>query len=170
MGSECNPSKPRYDITMSKRTRKPSSLGKEAGWCPLKSCFSDKESPQRGTNEEEGKSPTRVDEKGESADEKGRPLTCVDEKKKTPETDEGRENDHKSLKQLIDGKRSSLGQHFTEEEKQLQVVVKQHAEGIHGVKFKRMVSRYASVLSRLIKTKRDSDLGSRRKPTLRLSM
>jgi len=62
--------------------------------------------------------------------------------------------------------RSSLGQHFTEEEKQLQLVTKQQQEGVRGLKLKRMVSRYAKVLSHLIKVKGDS----RKKPLLLLKM
>uniref|UniRef100_A0A5B7C0S7 Uncharacterized protein n=1 Tax=Davidia involucrata TaxID=16924 RepID=A0A5B7C0S7_DAVIN len=129
MGSEYNPSKPHYNISMSKRTRKP-----QENQIPLE----EKESPPKDVNE------------------------LVEE------------NDHRSLKQLMikgDGEgRSSLGQHFTEEEKQLQVVVKQHEESLDGVKFKRLVSRYARVLSHLIKIKGGPPLGSRKKPVLRLSM
>ncbi|KAL6981577.1 hypothetical protein U1Q18_023203 [Sarracenia purpurea var. burkii] len=122
MGSQSNPSKPHYDINMSKRTRKTLNLGKEADQSYRKVPSPEKESPTNGVNEEE-KSST-----------------------------EGEESDHQkmSLKQLIKGKRSSLGQHFTEE-KQLPLVVKPREEGLDGVKFKKLVSRYAGVLGRLIK-------------------
>ena len=79
---------------------------------------------------------------------------------------EAEESDRKmSLKQLIKS-RSSLGQHFTEEEKQLQLVTKQQQEGVQGLKLKRMVIRYAKVLSHLIKAKGDSQ----KKPILLLKM
>ncbi|KAA8515738.1 hypothetical protein F0562_018651 [Nyssa sinensis] len=121
MGSEYNPSKPHYNISMSKRTRKPLNLGKEANGNPLEDCSLEKESFEKDI---EG-----VEEK--SGNEEGEEII----------------SDHKSLKQLMingDGEgskgRSSLGQHFTkEEEKQLQVVVKQHEESLDGVKFKRMI-------------------------------
>ncbi|KAF3964666.1 hypothetical protein CMV_011076 [Castanea mollissima] len=82
------------------------------------------------------------------------------------------ESNRKSLKQLIKS-RNSLSQHFTAEEKQLQIVPKQQKEeGVHddGVKLKKMVSRYAKFLSRLIKVKRDLPKGgeSRKKPLLLL--
>ncbi|KAA8520309.1 hypothetical protein F0562_014565 [Nyssa sinensis] len=119
---------------MSKRTRKPLNLEKEAN---QKACSSEKESPPKDVNE-------------------------YSEEKTSDEAEDN--NDHKSLKQLMikgneEGNkgRSSLGQHFTEEEKQklkqIQVVVKQHEEVRDGVKFKRMVNRYAKVLSHLIKKK-----------------
>ncbi|GLT80658.1 hypothetical protein SLA2020_520850 [Shorea laevis] len=64
--------------------------------------------------------------------------------------------------------RSSLGHHFTQEEKQLQVQVvkKQHQDG----KFKGMMSRYAKVLSHMIKVKREPRIGSQKKHLLRLTM
>ncbi|XP_059654304.1 uncharacterized protein LOC132301027 [Cornus florida] len=139
MGSECNPTKPHYDITMSKRTRRRLDLEKEANL-------------QISMNSE----------KGSDCQES----VCKVEDKSA---NEGEENDHKSLKQLI--KTTSLGEHFTEEEKQLQIVVKQEEDGIDGVKFKRMVSRYAKILSHLIKLKKkDPHLGSRKKPVLQLKM
>lgn len=154
MGSESNGGKFRYDLSMSKRTRKPLNREKEDNQCALKSSFSDKEIPQKGENDE------KEDEH------------CF------KVVDEGEESDHKSLKQLIEG-RSTLGQHFTTEEmkqpmlvhkhdeKKLQLVVTHHEEGLDGVRFKEMVSRCAKVLSRLIKKKRDPRIGSRRISTLR---
>ncbi|XP_006338862.1 uncharacterized protein [Solanum tuberosum] len=112
MENECNfPRKLRYDISMSKRTRK--------------------------TAKEEDV----VVESVEYHDEEL--MNNSDEKK--------------SLKQLIEGRRTSLGHHFTEEERQVQIVVKQ-AEN-NGVKFKEMVSRYAKVLSHMIKLKRKKPAG-----------
>ncbi|CAK9310319.1 unnamed protein product [Citrullus colocynthis] len=65
-------------------------------------------------------------------------------------------NDHKSLKQLINGEgkaetrsdegnrgRNSLGQHFSEEEiNNLQIVKKQHHDGLQGVKLKKVVGKF----------------------------
>ncbi|CAJ1958318.1 unnamed protein product [Sphenostylis stenocarpa] len=89
---------------------------------------------------------------------------------------QGGESDHKSLKQLIigddkeakkgnndersKGSRNSLGEHFTEEEKQhLQLVrIQQKDNNLQGLKFKKLVSRYAKVLGHLMKAKRDPHL------------
>lgn len=130
MGSECNPTKPRFDITMSRRTRKPV---------------------------------LNLDD----------PTSSVDEVEEI--------NDQKSLKQLMNGdetskkkngdeskSRNSLGEHFTEEEKQLQLVKLQQQK---GVKLKGMVNRYVKVLSHLIKVKRNPrTVGSTKKPLLRLKV
>ncbi|XP_044489491.1 uncharacterized protein LOC123213925 [Mangifera indica] len=130
MGSQCNPTKPRFDITMSRRTRKP--------------IFN-------------------LDD----------PTSSVDQVEE--------DNDHKSLKQLINRDetskkknaeeskgRNSLGEHFTEEEKQLQLVKLQQQK---GVKLKGMVNRYVKVLSHLIKVNRDPrTIGSTKKPLLRLKI
>ncbi|KAK6786484.1 hypothetical protein RDI58_015009 [Solanum bulbocastanum] len=111
MENECNfPRKLRYDISMSKRTRK--------------------------TVKEDV-----VVESVEYHDEEL--MNNSDEKK--------------SLKQLIEGRGTSLGHHFTEEERQVQIVVKQTQN--NGVKFKEMVSRYAKVLSHMIKLKRKKPAG-----------
>lgn len=140
MGSGCNESKHHYDISMSKRTRRPSkvqdadqnsSTGSPGNDAPVKAVV----------DEGDESSPSIVGDAEEKYDRK------------------------KSLKQLIKS-RSSLGQHFTEEEKQLQLVTKQQQEGVQGLKLKRMVSRYAKVLSHLIKVKGDS----RKKPLLLLKM
>ncbi|KAL9321933.1 hypothetical protein ACSQ67_009986 [Phaseolus vulgaris] len=104
------------------------------------------------------------------------------------EVKQGGENDHKSLKQLIigdddkeamkgnsdergKGSRNSLGEHFTEEEKQhLQLVRMQQKENLQGLKFKKLVSRYAKVLGHLLKAKRDPHLGDAgKKPVFKLS-
>ncbi|CAL5184783.1 unnamed protein product [Lathyrus oleraceus] len=98
-------------------------------------------------------------------------------------------NDHKSLKQLIGGEekettmkssssdegdnskgRNSLGEHFSEEEKQLQLVRMQQKDNLQGLKFKKLVRRYAKVLGHLIKAKRDPHLGDAgKKPVFKLS-
>lgn len=162
MGSECNPGKLRYDITMSKRTRKPLNLGEEKQ--NLTTCSSKEEILVNG---EDG-----FLAKAEDDDD-------VEEEDK----------DHKSLKQLINingneepklnssddsaskgGSRSSLGQHFSEEEKQLQLVRKQNQGGLQGLKLRGMMGRYVKVLSHLIKAKRDPRIVSQKKPPLRLPM
>ncbi|RDX70418.1 hypothetical protein CR513_50342, partial [Mucuna pruriens] len=92
------------------------------------------------------------------------------------EVKEGGVSDHKSLKQLIigddkeanrgsggergKGSRNSLGEHFTEEEKQhLQLVRMQQKDNLQGLKFKKLVRRYAKVLGHLMKAKRETHLG-----------
>lgn len=167
MGSQCDPSKRHYDITMSKRTRKPISdhlqeaninnNNNHTKWdIPLKTIASlfDQSSPKKG-------------------DHHGGQVAA----------EELEESDHrKSLKQLIHGDesaaggRSSLSHHFTEEEKQqqqLQLVKSTNQQGHNnngGVKFKGMMSRYAKVLSHLVKVKREPHIGSRKKRLLRLTM
>ncbi|XP_019263803.1 PREDICTED: uncharacterized protein LOC109241516 [Nicotiana attenuata] len=109
MESECFPRKLRYDISMSKRTRKsPLNIKEEAIKSP--------EHPQQLINSVENREDVISNEEEEELDEK------------------------KSLKQLIEGRGTSLGHHFTEEEKQLQLVVKQ-PEGslMNGLKFKQML-------------------------------
>lgn len=140
MGNERgNPNKSSYDITMSKRTRKPLNLQAEADLVPPKASSSEKEISTKAIKKEEEES-----------------------------SSEGEESDHKSLEQLIKI-RSPLGQHFTEE-KQLPLVVKHQEEGLNGLKFKGLVSRYTRVLSRLIKIKRDSHLRPGKNPTLRMTL
>ncbi|XP_038993280.1 uncharacterized protein LOC120116990 [Hibiscus syriacus] len=81
--------------------------------------------------------------------------------------------DHKSLKQLINGDETggnttSLGRHFSEEEQHLQLV-KKNQQYNNGEKLKGMMSRYAKVLSHLVKVKREPGLGSKKKHLLRLT-
>ncbi|KAF3452655.1 hypothetical protein FNV43_RR03088 [Rhamnella rubrinervis] len=154
MGSEYNLHKHHYDITMSRRTRnKPLNVDREANY---------------------QKDIIIVQKGGGDLN----PSTGI--------VAAGEQNGHKSLKQLIsvdngikamvksctsdEGSRgrSSLGQHFTEEEKNLQLVRTQQKEGgPQGRKLKKMVSRYAKVLSHLINAKRDT---TQKKPILRLTM
>ncbi|XP_039004554.1 uncharacterized protein LOC120131693 [Hibiscus syriacus] len=122
-GSECNRSKPHFDITLSKRTRKPLN----------------NQPQQPNTNDKESEN-----------------------------------EDRRSLKQLINGDEAnggtaSLGRHFSEEEQQLQLVKKNQQYNNDGVKLKGMMSRYAKVLSHLIKVKRGPGLGSKKKHLLRLT-
>ncbi|KAJ1377962.1 hypothetical protein SESBI_48336 [Sesbania bispinosa] len=139
-----------YDITMSRRTRKQSF-------------------------------PVQANEKPISVDD-------VSQQTSLPEVKES-ENDHKSLKQLIRGEekldavkcnnnnndeggkgRNSLGEHFNEEEKQLQLVRLQQKDNLQGLKFKKLVRRYAKVLGHLMKAKREPHLGDAgKKPVFKLS-
>lgn len=67
--------------------------------------------------------------------------------------------------------RNSLGEHFNEEEKQLQLVLmQQKKDNLQGLKFKKLVRRYAKVLGHLMKAKRDPHLGDAgKKPLFKLS-
>ncbi|KAB2081196.1 hypothetical protein ES319_A05G115900v1 [Gossypium barbadense] len=144
MGSECNQSKPRYDITMSKRTRKANAIANED--------LNHSNSTFAGSSISEHRK--RDDEQEEEK--------------------ESENEDRKSLKQLINGDEtantSSLGRRFSEEEEQrLQLVKKQQDYGNGGVKLKGMMSRYAKVLSHLVKVRREPSLGSKKKQLLRLT-
>lgn len=143
MESDYKSSKRHYDITMSKRTRRPTNSNQIYS-APISPC---QDIPPPGK--------AVVNEFGEDEN-----------------SSHSEESDRKSLKQLIKS-RNSLSQHFTAEEKQLQIVPKQQKEeGAHddGVKLKKMVTRYAKFLSRLIKVKRDLPKGgeSRKQPLLSL--
>ncbi|KAM3734192.1 hypothetical protein ACB098_11G195500 [Castanea mollissima] len=111
MESDYNSGKRHYDITMSKRTRRPTNSNQIYS-APVSPC---QDIPPPGK--------AVVNDLGE------------DESSSHSE-----ESDRKSLKQLIKS-RNSLSQHFTAEEKQLQIVPKQQKEeGVHddGVKLKKM--------------------------------
>ncbi|KAE9584939.1 hypothetical protein Lal_00024266 [Lupinus albus] len=145
-----------YDITMSRRTRKQSFQ------------------VQVGNEEPPPKDDTSVEN------------SVLSEVK---EDENENENDHKSLKQLIigdekdaiimkcnsdeggdKGGRNSLSEHFNEEEKNLQLVRVQKKDNIQGMKFKKLVRRYAKVLGHLMKAKRDPHLGEAgKKPPFKLS-
>lgn len=161
MGSECNPtSKQRYDITMSKRTRKPFSLPQLKVHAPTKA------------------SPEKDRATGDS-DHSSLKQLMINVKINT----EGTNNEGNTSDESENRVRNSLGQHFSEEEKkqqqQLLLVKKQKQELIHGAKLKGVMGRYVKVLSHLIKAKRNSsssssstrsNTGSRKKPVLRLAM
>ncbi|KAG6792648.1 hypothetical protein POTOM_001800 [Populus tomentosa] len=181
MGSErCNiPCKPRYDITMSRRTRKPVmnfeeanrnpttvSTEEESGAKDVVVHYKETESfPATVDVEEDRKSSLKqliIDNAGSQESE---PAKLV-----LQETGGG---DDENIERKLSGSRNSLGQHFKGEEKQLQLVtMKQAKEGTEGVKLKGMVGRYVKVLSHLIRIKRDTRMnnGSRKKPLLRLPM
>ncbi|XP_031114120.1 uncharacterized protein LOC116017910 [Ipomoea triloba] len=144
MGSEFLSRKPHYDITMSKRTRKPASnvinIQESA-----ENCISGTVKMNQVVNE-----------------------VCDDHEGIIQGDDDDSDRSKKSLKQLIEGGRrgTSLGEYFTAEEKQLQVaVVAAEDGGSNGVKFKRMVRRYTKVLSHMMKLKRDAN-----KPHFRLKL
>ncbi|KAL6964841.1 hypothetical protein U1Q18_035896 [Sarracenia purpurea var. burkii] len=189
MRSDCNPSKPHYDLSMSKRTRKPLNLEREAddktAQITLKPSSLEREADdqmaqitlkQGSLDIEAGdqmaqipikprylerESPTDHGiNKEEKEDEKEE-----EEEEEEKSSHEGEDSGHKSLKQLIKG-RNSLEEHFTEEEQKLQLVVKRQ----HRVDFKKLVSRCSRVLSRLIEVKREPRVGYRNKPTLRFTM
>ncbi|XP_077226175.1 uncharacterized protein LOC143859336 [Tasmannia lanceolata] len=139
MGSECNLSRRHYDLSMSKRTRKPT-----------------------------GETIRSPDQNGDQ--ESMVPSTWV----------EGKDNglDRRSLKELMEGEVrekhgeakqcNSLAHHFIEEEKHLPLAKKQ-GDCLEGAKLTGMVNRYVKVLNHLIKVKRDSSLGSRKRAMIRLS-
>ncbi|XP_054814215.1 uncharacterized protein LOC129314808 [Prosopis cineraria] len=152
MNSLSPATKHRYDITMSRRTRKQTSSEK-----PRSDAI---------------------------ADSKNRDNGIVVSLENLLQVKDGEEiSDHKSLKQLIRGDsetnhnnnnnnkgRNSLGQHFHEEEKNLQVVRKNQNDSVQeGLKFKKLVRRYAKVLGHMMKAKRDPHLGeSGKKPVFKL--
>ncbi|KAF9665462.1 hypothetical protein SADUNF_Sadunf16G0125300 [Salix dunnii] len=184
MGDDrCNtPCKPRYDITMSRRTRKPVMSFEEANQNPKTVLVSpDEESDAKdvvvhyketdsfpakvGVEEDRKSSLEKLIIISNSGNQESEPTKLV--------VQETRGEDDESIESKLSGSRSSLGQHFKGEEKQLQLVtMKQAKEGIEGVKLKGMVGRYVKVLSHLIRVKRDKRLnnGSRKKPLLRLPM
>ncbi|KAK2637171.1 hypothetical protein Ddye_031963 [Dipteronia dyeriana] len=167
MGSECNSSKRRYDISMSKRTRKPLNVEDSDG----------NRTMEMGSPDDlKGVVVAEVDQQVEGDDD----LKGVVDAEEEEEEEEEEKNDHRSLKQMIKGDekskvkinrgRNSLGEHFTEEEKQLQLVKAQKQK---GVKFKGMVNHYVKVVGHLIKLKRDprnSNIASRKNPLLRLTV
>ncbi|CAN6996682.1 hypothetical protein IGI04_018453 [Brassica rapa subsp. trilocularis] len=133
MGSEVvNPIKPRFDLSMSRRTRKPwsSSLVNEMQHQVL--------STQSSQQEKE----LEQDEDRE-IDRKSLNNLMRSEQESNGEANVSNKN--------------FLGQHFGDDEaikQTMQVVVKKQG-GQNGVKFKGMMGRYVKVLSGLMKAKRD---------------
>ncbi|OIT32669.1 hypothetical protein A4A49_37959 [Nicotiana attenuata] len=113
MGSKVSPRKLHYDVSMSKRTRKPLNLN--------------------------AINPQQSEEL----------IGSVESKQAPAPSEEERKYERKSLKQLIEVRSISLRQHFIEEEKQLQVMVKQQPEEsmVNGLKLKKIVTCYTKVLS-----------------------
>ncbi|OVA06354.1 hypothetical protein BVC80_8883g27 [Macleaya cordata] len=155
MGSEFNPYKRRYDLSMSKRTRKPS---KHEGTSQLKSTGS---STGRLGNTDHKSLRELIN--GGSGEEK----MAIDKKQNVKLI----ENEGEGKCAPENGGRNSLRYYLKEQEEDLQLVsTKQQGEGMKGVKLGGMVSRYVKVLNHLIKVQRDPCLGSRKKPVLRLTM
>ncbi|KAM1589723.1 hypothetical protein ACFX10_028586 [Malus domestica] len=170
-GSECSINKRCYDITMSRRTRKSSfnynvqegiSIPTPAPALALKKF---------------------LDENGDGGDQSS-PSPSPSPSKVENEDHPENGYDRKILKQLINGDeraraviklgnegstgRSSLGQHFTEEEKgkNLQLVKKQQRaeESLQGgMKLKKLVSRCAKVFGHLVIVRSDRTLREPRK-------
>lgn len=140
MGSEVlNPTKPRFDLTMSKRTRKP--------WSSL---INDMHHHALSTQSSQPK----PDKEQEQIEDKEIDRKSLNNLMKCEEKSNGEAN--------VNNK-SSPGQHLGDDEgikHTMQLVVKKEKQG--GVKFKGMMGRYVKVWSGLIKTKRD-----RKTPVLR---
>ncbi|XP_019055621.1 PREDICTED: uncharacterized protein LOC109115737 [Nelumbo nucifera] len=182
MGSESNLNKRHYDLSMSKRTRKPVKLEGSNRQAITVRHPEKRNHPTTEVDEEKDNYKSQTENSSSRVVEERKNAKCSP----TPGVD-GKEDttDHRSVKELINGngegevKRgqgsrssgNSLGHRFTfTEEKQLQLVTKQQGEGTEGVKTGGMVSRYVKALSHLIKVKRDPHLGSRKKHVLRLKM
>ncbi|KAF8045344.1 hypothetical protein N665_5147s0002 [Sinapis alba] len=136
MGSEViNPIKPRFDLSMSRRTRKPwsSSLVNNEMQHQVLST----QSSQQQEKELEQDEDREIDRKS------------LNNLMRSEQESNGEANDNN---------KNSLGQHFGEDDEgikqKMQVVVKKQG-GENGVKFKGMVGRYVKVLSGLMKAKRD---------------
>jgi len=181
MGSErCNiPCKPRYDITMSRRTRKPFMNFEEANRNPTTvSTEEERDAKDVVVHDKETESFPATDDVEEDRKSSLKQLIIDNAGNQESEPtklvlQETRGGDDENIERKLSGSRNSLGQHFKGEEKQLQLVtMKQAKEGIEGVKLKGMVGRYVKVLSHLIRIKRDTRMnnGSRKKSLLRLPM
>nr|GLL40843.1 uncharacterized protein LOC109186438 [Ipomoea trifida] len=152
MGSEFLSRKPHYDITMSKRTRKPITSNPINIQESAENCISATVKMNQVVNE--------------VCDDHEGIIQGDDDDEESNNSDRSK----KSLKELIEGggrRGTSLGEYFTAEEKQLQVAVVPAEDGgrSNGVKFKHMVSRYTKVLSHMMKLKRDAS-----KPRFRLKL
>ncbi|XP_010542777.1 PREDICTED: protein FAM9A [Tarenaya hassleriana] len=165
MGSELNQAKKRFDLSMSRRTRKPlNNLFKETHQDISIASPPPEEAPHHGSNQEQDR-----------------------EQEQERKQEQEQEIDHKSLNQLMRGEeegsqgetggggvngKSSLGEHFSVEEKQvkMQIVTRKNNDGENGVKFRGIMGRYAKVLSGLIKAKHDTRRlsASKKKPIFRL--
>ncbi|KAI4323325.1 hypothetical protein L6164_022940 [Bauhinia variegata] len=143
MDSESPTYQRRYDLTMSRRTRKPLQF------------LQAKEKPITVSV------PTLEDllqvKEGENRHKSLKQLINGDDKEK-------------ELGQEAKG-RNSLSQIFNQEEKHLQLVKRQQQGGLQGLKFKKLVHRFTKVLSHLMKAKHDPHIGeSVKKPMFKLPM
>lgn len=141
MGSECNSVKFHYDLTMSKRTRKPLNCEQESDQSSLSSCFSEKEVPPNGVP---------VEAEDENCDHKS-----LKQLIKGRHTLGQHFTEEKSYLPKIVSKSMENGV----QAKQLQIVVKSHG-GSNRVKLKKMASQCTKIIRRLIRNKRDSHTGS----------
>lgn len=147
--------KQHYDITMSRRTRR----------------------PQKVRDENENPSPPRgVAHEGEENDRKSL-KELIDGDGKTKAVSGGDEDVKGRSSKAVSGGdedvkgRSSLGQRLTEGEKQLQLVGVQQRDSLNGLKLKKLVSRYAKVLGYLMKKNIDPSLrDSKKKPIPKFSL
>ncbi|XAR54293.1 hypothetical protein NMG60_11029353 [Bertholletia excelsa] len=154
---------PSFDISMSRRTRRASILLEEDRPSPMKPCSPEKNSLEKAAQKPEA-------EKLDKEEEMGDPKTSSDDEAKAGAQEKpsnGEEvKSHKSLELVMrdaDGKGFSRGgaleQNLTQAT-QLQLVVVRP----HEVNLKRMMGRYARVMSHLMKTRRDPRLVPRTKP------
>ncbi|EOA28406.1 hypothetical protein CARUB_v10024612mg [Capsella rubella] len=144
MGSEViNLTKPRFDLSMSKRTRKP--------WSSLNSDMHHQDISTQSSQPkpDDDKEQDEIEDKEIDRKSLNNLMRC--EEKSNGEANNG-------------NNKSSLGQHFGDDEgikQTMQLVVKKEKQG--GVKFKGMMGRYVKVWSGLIKAKRTD----RKTPVLR---
>ncbi|PIA53903.1 hypothetical protein AQUCO_00900462v1 [Aquilegia coerulea] len=170
MGSECNPRKPRYDLSMSKRTRKPSRFVEIDHH---QKCIEVDNSDVRETTV----STNILNEKAVMDHTSLKELIINDEEEVNGINADATEQmiaKHEEVTSEKEGKGGiSLGHHFTvtEEEKQLQIVTVQHRGNVEGVKLSKMLSRYMKVFTHVIKLKKDRRfVSSRKNPVLHFAM
>ncbi|KAL1802529.1 hypothetical protein DCAR_0934087 [Daucus carota subsp. sativus] len=140
MGSQCNPGKFRYDLTMSKRTRKPLNCEQESDQSSLSSCLSEKENLQNAGGEEA---------EDENCDH--RSLKQLIKGRHT--LGQHFTEELKQPKIVVKQNENGL------QEKQLQIVVKSPG-GSNRVKLKKMATQCTKILRRLMRNKRGSHSGS----------
>ncbi|KAJ6895383.1 hypothetical protein NC651_021782 [Populus alba x Populus x berolinensis] len=176
------PSKPRYDITMSRRTRKPLMNLKETNQNPTTGAPREGNAAEDGGGHDRGADSvlTKACDHGEGEGRKSSLKQLIMKNAGNEESEASRllveetrvgDNENIESKLLLGGK-NSLGQHFKGEEKQQLQLVVTRKQAKEGLKLKGMVGRYVKVVSHLIRVKRDTHVnsGSRKKPLLRLPM
>ncbi|KAK9128357.1 hypothetical protein Syun_017154 [Stephania yunnanensis] len=169
MGSECDPCKRRYyDLSMSKRTRKP--LLPVVAVRPLEGLQCDSPVKDSDNGKQDNKcSPEVV--KRSLRDlfglDGGTDFKVNDEKEQVNLKQVSNEEAKQGLEE-----NNSLRNHFKQEENNLKLFMKeQEGGGLEGMMLNGAVSRYARILSRLIKiNKHDHRSGSVKKTVLRLTM
>lgn len=169
MGSECNPNKRHYDLSMSRRTRK--STTSSANSSDQNGEFED----SADQNGELVDSADQIVELVGSGDQNGELEGSV-----LPTGEEDVVEHRKTLMALMDGEgkvrlgqrkqRNSLGHYFMEEGRQLALSTKK-GESLEGAKLSGMVSHYLKLLNHMIKVKkRDSRFGSSKRAIVQLLM